>query len=440
MSFSPDLLAAILARCPVPRRYWVAFSGGLDSSALLHAMAALRPQLCESEVRAVHVDHGISPASGSWSEHCRSICESLKVPYRGLRTEVHPAPGESLEAAARHARYRALGEIIGEEEALLTAHHQDDQAETLLLQLLRGAGPVGLAAMPEIAPFGRGWLLRPLLRFTRAELLAYAELHDLRWIDDDSNFDLGLDRNYLRRQVMPLLHERWPGCSRTLARSASHLAESARLLEELAQIDLEQMQGPAPDTLSVKRLGELSAPRRHNVVRFWLRGLGLPVPSAARLKQVVADLVGAALDRNPSAAWAAAELYRYRGLVYAMPALIEHDRLRVIPWDITMPLVLSGGVLEALPVTGRGLSAEAAQVLPVTVRFRRGGERCKPAGSSHTRSLKTLFQEHGIPPWQRDRVPLVYMGDELAAVSHLWVCQPFAAKAGEQGWELRWRI
>jgi tRNA(Ile)-lysidine synthase len=439
VSFTPAGLRQALQRCPPVARYWVAFSGGLDSSVLLHAMATLRSGWRGMEMGALHVDHGLSPSSGLWSRHCAELCATMDVPYRVLRVQVHRGAGAGPEAAARAARYQAFESVLAPGEGLVTAHHQDDQAETVLLQLLRGSGTAGLAAMPRCARLGRGWLLRPLLGHAREELTAYAEQAGLAWVEDESNFDVGLDRNYLRHEVLPLMQKRWPGYARTFARTACHMAEALALAQALAELDLARTRGPRAHTLSVPDLLALGRERQHNAVRFWLRELALPIPPAARLESVLDTMLTAAADRNPMVAWPGGELRRYRGLLYAMTPLPPPTYGAAMAWDMRQALALPCGTLRALPTRGEGLRAVDCERLFVTVRFRQGGETCKLAAGGPTRTLKHLFQENGVPPWLRDRIPLIYLGDTLAAIADRWICQPFAATGDEQAVRLVWQ-
>lgn len=424
---------------PSVSRYWIAYSGGLDSHVLLHAMSALRPVLPNSVVHAVHINHGLQHNAQQWEQHCAQVCAVLQIPYTSLTVNAHPAPGESPEAAARHARYTALGTLIEPGDCLLTAHHQDDQAETMLLQLLRGAGPHGLAAMPASTNFGKGQHLRPLLGFTHAQLKAYAEQHGLHWIDDQSNLNTDFDRNYLRHEIIPRLRARWPAAARTLARSAQHAADAAHLLDDFAQDDLVAVQGPSPATLIVSSLQELSAARQRNVLRGWLDKLGLPLPNAAHIKHILTDIVMAAPDSNPLVHWPGAEVRRYRDLIYVMQPLMPHDPSQIIAWDLSGPLTLPSGLgeLSYTRAQGAGIKATLCQDQTITVRFRRGGERCRPVGRQHSHELRKLFQERGIPPWQRDRVPLIYIDEQLAAVVGLWVCHPLQAVEHETGFILQ---
>ena len=246
-------------------RYWLAYSGGLDSHALLHAMHGLRAQQRGIILCAVHVHHGLRPEADQWAAHCMSVCAALEIPCQVLHVQARPAAGESPEDAARCARYQALRDVIGAGDCLLTAHHQDDQAETLLLQLLRGAGVAGLAGMPACAAFGTGLLARPLLSHSRAELRAYAERHGLHWVEDGSNAETGYDRNYLRHEILPRLRARWPATAAVLTRSAGHCAAATDLLQILAAQDLANLRGPVQRTLKIDRLQLLDAARQESL-------------------------------------------------------------------------------------------------------------------------------------------------------------------------------
>lgn len=440
MSFSPEQLLSFLHGLPPVRRYWVAYSGGADSRVLLQAMAELVPALGGAELRAVHVHHGLHPDADRWTGHCRAVCKALGVALDVVAVDARARRGQSPEAAARAARYRALAERVGSGECLLTAHHMDDQAETVLLQLLRGAGPRGLAAMPRQRPCGAGLHVRPLLGQPRAALRAYAASRGLGWVEDTSNAALELDRNFLRHEVLPRLAPRWPALAATISRSAAHCAETAQLADTLADLDLAGVRDPGGEHLSVSGLRGLEMARRRNAVRAWLREQGFPLPSTARLTQALHDLLGAAWDANPRACWAGAELRRYRDGLFVMTPVFGHDPARVLRWDLDGPLVVPGlpGRLAVRPVCGSGLRCSDWGRGTVTVRFRRGGERCRPVGARHRRTLKNLFQEHGVPPWRRDRVPLVYIDDELAAVVGYWVCEPFGAQGDEPAYAIDW--
>ncbi len=451
-SLSPAILAPLLTAHPSIRRLIVGYSGGLDSHVLLHLLAAHRASWPERTLAAVYVDHGLQTASASWGEHCARVCRELTMPFRVLRINARPMAGESPEAAARRARYAAFAAELGPDAALLTAHHRDDQAETLLLQLLRGAGPHGLAAMPTVSRLGQGWRLRPLLDIARADLLAYAHEHGLRWIEDASNADTRFDRNYLRHQILPLLKERWPAVSRNLARSAQWCAETTTWLDAEADIDLAHVATHRPDCLDLPALRELSELRQRNGLRRWLRRLGLPVPDRRQLHHILHDALTAAPDRNPCVRWAGAEVRRYRDGLYAMPALTPHDAQQTLVWrasgDGWLPLELPGvGWLRMERIVGAGLRAEVLAGGSLLVQFRQGGEQFRPVGRSHSQELKKLLQQAGIPPWERDRLPLLYSppaptlppqgggSEPLLAVVGLGVAAEYAAAPGERGWQ-----
>ncbi len=439
MGFSPAALLEELQRFPPADTYWVAFSGGCDSLVLLHALAALGERL-PARLRALHADHGLQPESAAWAQDCQRQCAALKVPLEIMRLELAPVPGQSLEALAREARYLALAARLAPDDFLLTAHHQDDQAETLLLQLLRGSGVSGLAAMPRLAALGAGRLARPLLGFARREIEDYARGHGLAWIDDPSNRKLDFDRNYLRHEVMPQLRARWPGLGRSLARSARHCGEAQTLIDELARRDLAAARGEGGDRLRLEVLGALPAPRCRALLRQWIRERGLPVPPTAALDRVLDEILPAARDRCPEVKWSGGEVRRFRDgvcLLRPLPVL-DPDWRRT--WDGAKPLVLPAGLgrLSLEPTTGQGIAVGRLRGAQLTVGFRQGGERCRPAGSAHSRRLKQLLQEAAVPPWERGRIPLLWLDGELAAVGDLWVCGDCAAGRGEPGLRLRW--
>ncbi|HKJ10313.1 MAG TPA: tRNA lysidine(34) synthetase TilS [Gammaproteobacteria bacterium] len=441
MSAVSDHVLKVLAGLPAAGGYWVAYSGGLDSRVLLELLAERRGAL-PGPLGAVHVDHGLHPDAPRWAAHCAGVCRGLGVPLVQLRANAAANAGDSPEAAARRARYGVLADWLPAGHCVLSAHHRDDQAETLLLQLLRGSGPRGLAAMPVAAPLAGGTLVRPLLEVDRATLAGVAQARGLDWIDDPSNADTDYDRNLLRHQVMPVLRARWPSASASLARSARHCADTAKLADTLAALDLQALQGTRPGTLSLAALRKLAPSRQRNVLRYWLRREGFAVPSAAVLGRILKDIPEARGDAEPRVCWAAAEVRRYRDQLYVLQALPSVDRGAEYCWQPDSPLELpaSAGTLEAVPATGSGLAARFAGCGRLRVRFRRGGELFRPHGRPHRRALKKLFQEAGVPPWERERVPLLYVDGELGAVAGFWVGEGFQASGDEPGIELRWRL
>ncbi len=438
MAFSPERLLAVISSLPPAPRYWVAYSGGLDSQVLLHALSVLRPQLA-AEISAIHVDHGLHPDAAAWSDKCERYCHDRNFPLKVVRVKVEPATGESLEAAARDLRYAALAAAIGCGDILFTAHHQDDQAETVLLQLLRGSGPSGLAAMPAITGFACGYHARPLLGFSRRQLASYADEEGISWLEDPSNRDISFDRNFLRQQVIPLLAERWPSMSRTLSRSASHCAEAQHLIDGMAQQDLDKLRDTADSSLNLTLLAELPPPQGRAVLRGWIKGEGFPLPDTVHLERALVEMVAAREGRNPLVAWQGAELRRFRGRLYISRPLSPLDSGQVLQWDGRSPLELPAGLGRLLIEEGEsGIPLQLWESGAIQVRFRSGGERCSPPGRGHSKSLKKLYQELGVPPWQRQRLPLIFVDDQLVAVGDLHYCISTAPQSGFKGISLRW--
>ncbi len=399
---------------------------------LLHACATLRDR--GWGVSAIHVDHGLHADSPAWARHCQRVCAGLALACRVERVDVVGGPVHGLEEAARRARYACLARHIGSGEVLLTAHHQDDQAETLLLQLLRGAGAHGLAAMPALTAFAGGQHARPLLGVARAALAAYARAQQLAWIEDPSNRDVRRARNYVRLELLPVLRRRWPQANHGLARTARHMAEAAALLDELAAIDV-QACGESGGSLHIPRLLQLSPARRRNAIRAWIRARGLRVPSERVLAQIMARLAPAPRSASALVAWADGVVRRYRDqLVLAQrEAATPAYALR---WDLATVLELPGQRLRAVAAVGEGLSRARLAQRSIVVRSRRGGEVCQLAGREHHTKLKKLLQASGVPPWERATLPLVYVDGTLAAIGDRWVCEPFRAHAGEAAWRL----
>jgi tRNA(Ile)-lysidine synthase len=440
MMFSPDKLLRQLRELPEVPCYQLAYSGGLDSHVLLHALAGLRAEL-GAGIGAVHVNHGLQAAAGQWEVHCRQVCAKLEIDFVSLQVDAGAMSGESPEAAARVARYQALADWLPAGHGLLTAQHQDDQAETLLLQLLRGSGVSGLAAMPASTVLGQGLHLRPMLAVTRESLHDYALRYGLSWVEDPSNADTAYDRNFLRQRILPLLQERWPAVSASLSRSAVHCAEAAELLESLGVQDLHEVAGTQPKALSLTHMAALPVKRQRNVLRLWIReAAGMP-PSTAVLARIQNDIPGSRPDAEPCVRWGQHEVRRYRDNLFLLRQSPEPDRNRVVGWNMTEPLSLpdAGGVLSVSQQTGQGIRKTAIADAGVQVAWRHGGERCHPAGRGHHHSLKKLYQEQGIPPWERARIPLIYIGDEIAAVAGLWVCEPFQAGPKESGLLINWK-
>jgi tRNA(Ile)-lysidine synthase len=406
----------------------VAFSGGPDSTALLHALATL-PQARARGLRAVHVDHGLHPDSGAWAAQAAAFCGLLRVDCDVRKVEVTRAGSEGLEAAARHARYGAFADVLQAGEWLLVGHHRDDQAETVLLKLLRGAGPQGLGGMRAFRPLGRGQLWRPLLDLPREVLHAYVEAHALDCLDDPSNRDTDLARNHLRHEILPRLTRHWPHAvasilhSAALCRAADE-ALRARWLEAFASLH-----DSASGSLDARAWLALDPALRAPMLDHWLYAKGLPSPTAAQRRQIERQC-HARPGQQPCVRWPGVELHVWKGRLWA-----HAPRPAIDPrWEACWV----GDVL-ALPDGGQLALTPAARLpAPVIVRLRQGGERIKPAGDRHTRELRDLFQQVALPPWRREACPLLYAEGELVAVADLWRTARGAALFDAVGAQPRW--
>lgn len=377
----------------------VGYSGGLDSTVLLHLLCTAQTTPARG-VRALHVHHGLHADADHWSAHCRRTCAALDVALQVVQVEVSRDGGEGLEAAARRARLAAFASAMAPGDVLVLAHHRDDQAETFLLRALRASGVDGLAAMRAWRRFGAGWLWRPLLDLPRARLLAHARAHALRWIEDPGNDDTALDRNFLRHRVLPLLRERWPHAGAALARSAALSAEAAALLATEDAAALATVRGADPQALSIAHLQALSAPRRARVLRAWIAGCALPPLPAQGVARIEATLLGAAADAQAEFAWRGAIIRSWRGRLHAQPARAPLLPGWRTPWDGRTPLALpAGGELRLEGSEGFDAAVE--------VHARGGGERIRLPGRDHRHALKHVLQDLGVPPWVRQRLPLL---------------------------------
>ncbi len=413
----------LLSLCPALRSakaLCVAYSGGLDSTVLLHLLWQLRSAgLLTAPVRALHVHHGLQAAADHWLEHCRQCCLQWHVPFTGLRVNAAASSGESPEAAAREARYQAYAQQLQEDEVLVLAHHSDDQAETLLLRLMRGSGVAGLAGMPDARALATGTLLRPLLGLRRQELECYAQHHALRYVEDPSNADHRYDRNFVRAEILPRLQQRWPAASASLVRSAELLQEAEELLQALAALDLLAAVQQFPNRLSLAGLRQLSPARQKNLLRYWLgqqpAALAGAKLSFQLLQRCVHELIMPDSDDYVRIEWgegaSARALHRYRGTLYLLLPLPAAPA--ACSWNPRSPLQLPA----PLGSLHWDMSSEIsmASLLPLQLRFRSGSERVSKVDGHH-QSLKNYCQVRGIPPWLRDLVPLLYHGQELTAI------------------------
>ena len=390
----------------------VGFSGGMDSSVLLHALAHL-PAARERGLRVLHIDHRLHADSADWTRHCRTFAAGLGVAFDSIAVQVARNAGGGLEDAARRARFAAFATDLAPGEVLALAQHRDDQAETILLKLLRGAGPQGLGGMRVLRRHENIDLWRPLLDLPRETLAGYAQAHALGWIEDPSNADTHLRRNFLRTQILPQLNQRWPDAPAALAHSAVWARAAADYIDDQAQRTLAQIRGADAATLAWRPWLALPDALRDPVLRLWLRALGLDEPAHFHVMELERQLRGAAQDRMPCVRWANTELRRYREHLHAMRALPPVPPDWSSAWDGAVLALPGGGTLALQGQTGAAIELPE----PLYVSYRRGGERLQPAGHAHGRQLRSLLQEAGVPPWLRARIPLIYAGAALIAAA-----------------------
>lgn len=430
------------------QKFCIAFSGGIDSTVLLHLMATVQHEF--AQLRAVHVNHQLSPDADQWARSAVNVAQACHLHCRVLRVQKTPADYESVEAFARNERYKLLYEVLEPDEWLVTAQHQDDQAETLMLQLLRGAGPQGLASMPDIGyVLKKTPVLRPMLEATRANVERYAEQHKLPWVEDPSNADDSFDRNYLRKHVMPLLRDRWPAASRVMSRSAKHCADTVSALDQYVAYDYQHVQASSHDVIKVEPLLEMDGGRLRMVVRHWIARNGFDMPSEIKLRHIISDVIQSSPDRVPLMQWGTAELRRYRNYLY----LFAQDELETLAPEQLETHVLERIVKQQEPIK-LALSTQEALELSWQDRLYVGQSLIDPrilqASSVEllyrpqlvSSKISETMRQVNILPWARDRVPMVVADGELVAIAGCWINPEWSAD--EAGiavlWESQQRV
>jgi tRNA(Ile)-lysidine synthase len=415
-------IEATFAQIPKQAQVFIAYSGGVDSHVLLHLCAVYRHDF---RLHAVYIHHGLQDVAEGWGQHCQATAEQLQIGFSLLRVNAHPAPGQSPEEAARNARYQALQALLNNGDVLMLAQHREDQLETVLLQLFRGAGLPGLSGMPAQCQFGKGQMVRPLLDASKQAILDYAQAQNLHWVEDPTNQQNDYDRNYLRNVILPNLKERWPASDKTVSRSAQHCAEAQSILTELAQELLNQVLLTEHNTLDINKLLSFTQQKQHLIVRQWFKYLGLKMPPQSLLSRIFTEVIAAKTQSDPVLALAEHSVRRYHGQLYCVPNFAVFDMSdKLWPRDqrvVTISKQMSITAYEA----STGILAKQWQNALVTVRFRSGGETIKLPGRQGHHALKKLYQEAGIPPWQRTAMPLIYLDDKLAAVADLWISADF---------------
>ena len=434
------LISAIKKHPQIP--LVIAYSGGVDSQVLLHALASLKyAKKISNPITVCHVNHGLSENASSWQVFAKQQCQKFNLTFTTCQVNVQPQAQQSLEALARDARYKALQSIIDENSLIITGHHRDDQAETFLLALKRGAGLKGLSGMAVETKQGKDIFMRPLLGISRTEIVHYAKQQKLDWVEDESNSDTRFDRNFIRRKIMPLLRERWPSITQTINRSSSHCLEGQLLLNELAAQDLASSR-LSEKSLSVCELSKLSTARFKNLIRYFLAQHDYLMPSTEQLGQVYLQLL-ANEDKNPAVKVANNYLRRYKGALY-----LTADFIDVSNWKATIDCLDSQNVAitdvielpdclgrltfsnnQSIDVSNTGQRiALPSKTQKVTLRFCHSNPTCLPDYRNHSRSLKKILQELNVPPWQRKRIPFIYYDDVLVAAVGYFVCQDFSVK------------
>jgi len=420
-----DQVARLLSEYKATQKIVVALSGGIDSVVLLDALS--KSGIENVRVIAVHVHHGLSPLADDWLTFCQQLTAQYGIEFFSERVNIDDFD-KGIEAAARTARYQALATHVKSNTILLTAQHQDDQAETLMLALKRGSGIRGLAAMPTSLPFEQGLLVRPLLATPRREIEAYAKVHQLDWVEDQSNSDNKYDRNFLRLDVLPALNQRWPGFSANIARSALLAGQANQLLDEIAQDDLISVQR-AKDQLCLTSLVVMSAARINNLLRLWLRQFDILMPSQGKLEQLVIQMCQAKADSDPIIELGGFTMRRYQQRLYLVPNNVVLTAQR-LTWDLKQPLELGVGI-GAINVEESRLDVglrKPHQDELVSVRFAiSGSTKVSPYGRDKRRTIKKLLQEYHVPTWQRQYVPFIFYNEQLVAALGLWVDKEFVA-------------
>jgi tRNA(Ile)-lysidine synthase len=428
-------------------RLLVAYSGGLDSSVLLHLLVTLQQQLratpdapFQLQLSAMHVHHGLSAHADVWAQHCQQVCQQYDVPLQVVRVNVDKASGQGVEASARAERYKALKQA--QADFICLAHHQQDQAETLLLQLMRGAGPKGLAGM-AVLDLKQG-LLRPLLDNSRQTLEAYAKAYGLSWVEDDSNADTRYDRNFMRHHVLPLLETQYKGVHKTLSRAAQHMAEASELLGELAVMDASQIAVAGMQAnqlcLQVDKLAALTEARAKNLLRWWIAQHALTMPNAELLNQGLQQLKSARKDASIDVQLSPQQsIKRYLGLAY----IVEHvasDKLEERLWQGESVIQLNAqDSLIFETGLGQGIAQKHLISTPLRIRMRAGGERFRLALNRPSQTLKHILQTYHVPPWLRDRMPLIWLTETLVCIPNIGVDPSAAALPDEMGVTIRWQ-
>ena len=413
----------------------VGFSGGLDSTVLLHLLNQYQKTQAKNQsfkLKAIHINHQLQKDADAWSDFCSQFCKNNNIPFQSINVDLVDTKKTGVEAAARNARYQAFSETLSDNDILLTAHHRDDQIETVLLHMLRGSGIEGAAAIDPISKFKHHYLLRPLLNFDRNQLKDYAEKENLQWIEDPSNAEVNFNRNYLRLEVLPLIEKRWPAYRQTIQRFSNNAKSATTVINDYISQDYMHCLNGEKNTLFINTLTQLSLEKRLMIIRYWIKQQNYSMPSESVLLQIHAALT-AYDDANPLIEWGDAIVRRYRNEIYLLPRKKISFQNQDYSFDTKKTLTINGlGKLGAQKIMGKGISDDYVNA-QIKIIFRQGGEKCQPFGRKGNHSLKKLFQEYAVPPWQREKTPIIMIDNEIAGVVGLFYCETFATKKDESG-------
>ena len=419
----------------LPNNICVAFSGGMDSIVLLHAVNNLLDG--QSKIRAIHIDHNIVNNSNELAQSCKKICKNYGIDLEIIALKIKHK-GFGIEAAARDDRYKMLKEKLQENEYLLTAHHEDDQMETIFLRMARGTGLNGLQGINEKYPFGKGIIFRPMLTANKKSVMEYAKEHQLKWIEDPSNQDTYFDRNYLRKKIIPEFRERWPSIATSVSRLSQLSAQNIEILNQVAEEDIGVIENM--NELPLSKLHEKSFERANNIIRYMILANGMNIPSMMTFQNGLRRILENNNDKSVIE-WKGCSIRKYNNNLYFLDNKdIEPNKVDVkIPWELEKKINLGSniGSIEATFIHGHGLSIQKCKN-KLTISYRQGGELIKPVGHNMKKSLKNLYQENKILPWTRDKIPLIYCQDDLVSVADLWLNQNYMASQKEEGFFVNW--
>ena len=433
MAFNQARLVEVLRQYPDNGRLLLAFSGGLDSHVLLHALVA-SAKLHKRTVSAIYINHGLQSQSSDWQDFCQQCCIRYQIPFHAVQLSLDLSNSESVEAVARDARYQAISGFIENNDILLTAQHADDQAETFLVQLLRSAGVYGLAAMPAMQTYAKGYHARPLLAFSRADLEQYAKHHQLEWVEDPSNQDVRFTRNAIRHQLLPVAKQIQPSVVKTLNTVASNMGKTKEAFDFLLAEKLSSIiEG---ESIRLTELQVLPLVLRESLLRYWIKTCGFRTPPQKRLLVFIQQIEQAADDKLPSLYWDNVSLRCWKKSLFLFKEKVVSKQLS-LDWASDQSVItLPTGIGQLNKVSARqGIDRQLIRNL--TIRFRQGGEKLLLPGKDHQLSLKQFFQDENIPPWERSLIPLIYINDELAAVADKVIAKKFFVKHGN-AFQIKW--